>query len=296
MLGDFPIPDFDFEDGPVDPCPVLFSPTPATTHSLTPDESRELSEISELNLESSVPMRCTSNSVVYKAVSNGQSFAVKITANRRRVEEEYHKRMELGNSVYLVRTISLQQVSNKAVLQMELCPFGDIVKLQMSEKEVWQLMNNIGNALEQIHGAGWMHLDVSPGNILRGDDHFKLADFGTLTKIGHFFEGCEGAGPYVSPEALSFPFSRYGVTGQTDVFSFGVVLLETLTGQAAPRGGSEGYQKLRRGEIAVGVRPYVSDCSDDLERIVNAMLNVNPAERPSPRHLVEVSLPHCMTD
>jgi serine/threonine protein kinase len=293
MLGDFPIPDFDFEDEPVDTCPVIFSPMPSTVHSLTSDESRQLSESSELSLESSAPIRCTSNSVVYKAVSHGQSLAVKITSNRRRVEDEYFKRMELGDSPYLVHTVSLQHISNKAVLLMELCQFGDISRLQMTERDIWQLVNHIGNALRQIHDAGWMHLDVSPGNILRGFDHFKLADFGTLTKIGHFCEGCEGAGPYVSPEALTFPFGRYRVTGQTDVFSFGVVLLEVLTGQAAPRGGSVGYGRLRRGEIAIGVKPYVSDCSENLAQIVNAMLRINPAERPTPGQLVELSWPYC---
>jgi serine/threonine protein kinase len=293
MFGDFPIPDFDFEDDAVDSCPVLFSPGPSTSHALTSDESRQLLEIYEVSLESSAPLRCTSNSVVYKATSNGQSLAVKITSNRRRVDEEYHKRRELGNSPYLVETRSLEHISNKAILCMELCPFGDIARVQLTEKELWQLMNHIGNALEQIHAAGWMHLDISPGNILRGLESFKLADFGTLTKVGHFSEGCEGAGPYVSPEALAFPFGQHGVTGQTDVFSFGVVLLEALTGQAAPRGGSEGYRQLRKGEIAVGVRPYVADCSDHLRDIVNAMLSVHPGERPTASQLVELSLPRC---
>jgi serine/threonine protein kinase len=291
MLGDFPIPDLDFEDEPVDPCPVLFSPLPSTTHSLTADETAELFDIHELALESSVPICCTSNSVVYKAMSHGQSYAIKITSNRRRVENEYHKRLELGDSAHLVRTISFRQISKKAILQMELCPFGDIARLQMTEKEIWQLMHQIGKALEQIHAAGWMHLDVSPGNILRGLDHFKLADFGTLTKIGDFSDGCEGAGPYVSPEALAFPFGPYCVTGQTDVFSFGIVLMEALTGQAAPRGGSDGYRKLRRGEIALGVPPYVSGCSSDLGHIVNAMLSVDPSARPTASQLAGLSLP-----
>jgi serine/threonine protein kinase len=293
MFGDLPIPDLDFDDDPLDPCPVLFSPVPSRSHSLTLDEARELFDVHELSLESSTPIHCTSNSTVYKAMSTtGQSWAVKITSNRRRVEEEYVKRMELGESPYLVSTIALQPISNKAVLQMELCPFGNIARLHMSEKEVWQLMNNIGNALHQIHAAGWLHLDVSPTNILRSYDHFKLADFGTLTKIGRFSEGCEGAGPFVSPEALAFPFGRYAVTGQTDVFSFGIVLLEALTGQLAPRGGSEGYRRLRREEITVGVAPYMSDCSDDLRQIVTAMLSVDPNERPTPRQLVEFSLQH----
>ncbi|KAH0793837.1 CAMK family protein kinase [Histomonas meleagridis] len=100
-------------------------------------------------------------------------------------------------------------------------------------------------ALQILHSHELMHLDVSPGNILMTNDgHFKLADFGTLTKINHFTEGDEGAGPYVSPEALAYPNGIHLVTTATDIFlvleSF---LMEAVTGKNAPRGGSQSYAK-----------------------------------------------------
>jgi membrane-associated tyrosine/threonine-specific cdc2-inhibitory kinase len=120
-----------------------------------------------------------------------------------------------------------------------------------------------------------------------------LADFGTLTKIGSFVEGCEGAGPFVSPEALAFPFGPYEVTGQTDIFSFGVVMLECLTGQPSPRGGGEGYGKMRRGELGIGIGQYVCDCSEEIRALVNAMLAVDPNKRPTAKMLVEQAAVMC---
>jgi membrane-associated tyrosine/threonine-specific cdc2-inhibitory kinase len=135
-------------------------------------------------------------------------------------------------------------------------------------------------ALTIIHHDGWMHLDVSPGNILMGKRFFKLADFGTLTKVGEFEEGMEGAGPYVSPECLSYP-TGHPVTQQTDIFSFGLVLLEMATDVPAPRGGSSGYMKIRNGELKLGLAPYLTDYTDALVSLINGMIDHNPQNRPT---------------
>ena len=155
------------------------------------------------------------------------------------------------------------------------------------------MIHDIGNALFQLHNSGWMHLDVSPGNILVADDVFKLADFGTLTMIGKFVEGNEGAGPFVSPEALAFPCGQFPVGAPTDIFSFGVVLLESISRQLAPRGGCDGYAKLRRGDIMLGSPGYPTNgCTEELVSFVNLMLSVNPNNRPTAADLVVVARNH----
>jgi hypothetical protein len=50
-------------------------------------------------------------------------------------------------------------------------------------------------------------------NILRGDATFKLVGFDTLTRIGDF---AEGAGPYISLEALAYPHGPHPVTHNFD--------------------------------------------------------------------------------
>jgi serine/threonine protein kinase len=288
VMSGFPLPDFGSDTD--DYVPFL-AQVSSNLHALTSDELFELRAVHGLIVGSDPPIRCTGSSTVYCAVStqDHREWALKITEHKRRVYEERDKRDSLPPDAFLVETISCFELGNKAVLQMELCSGRDIAGFQFDEQDTWQLIHNIGSALAVVHDAGWIHLDVSPVNILRTDDRFKLADFGTLIRIGEFAEGKEGAGPYVSPEALAYPFGRYSVNAPTDIFSFGLVVIEALTARFVPRGGCEGYQRIRRGEIRLGSKAFPSDCSDGMKVLVNSMLAVDPSHRPTARMLVTIA-------
>jgi serine/threonine protein kinase len=291
----FPVPDFGSDTDDDMPFRDL-SPVPPPRLDLTRQDFTELSAKSGLTFNPEERRSSTSNSYVYVAQSaDGRRWAVKITPHASRAELEASNRKALPENEFIVWTVDIFLVRSKALLQMELCEDGDLNSIlgsmpdhRLPERDAWQLLFNIANAFIVLHERGWMHLDVSPGNILRGGGLFKLADFGTLTKIGHFAEGNEGAGPYVSPEALAFPNSEFEVNGQTDIFSFGVVMLEMVTGRLAPRGGtSTNYLPLRCGEIQLGSGRYECDCSMELRVIVNEMLARDPSERPTARDLLE---------
>jgi len=89
----------------------------------------------------------------------------------------------------------------------------------------------VARALEAAHARGVVHRDIKPQNILLDPENgAKVADFGiarsgqeeALTVGGRVL----GTTDYVSPEqALG-----HEVTGQSDIYSLGVVLYESLTG------------------------------------------------------------------
>ncbi len=89
----------------------------------------------------------------------------------------------------------------------------------------------IARALGAAHERHIVHRDVKPQNVLlTAEGSAKITDFGiarTLTEQGLTLDGrVLGTTDYVSPEqALG-----HAVTGQSDIYSLGVVLYEMLTG------------------------------------------------------------------
>lgn len=109
----------------------------------------------------------------------------------------------------------------------------------LSPLQVGYLGYDLGSGLQYLHDSGFVHRDIKPANVLlvapKGDEGLrlrgKLADFGISSLIGHGESGdsVTGTAAYLSPEQAAGDEAG----PDSDVYSFGLVLLEALTGETA---------------------------------------------------------------
>ena len=130
--------------------------------------------------------------------------------------------------------------------------------------EVATLVTQIAGALDATHGAGLVHLDVKPANVIvDGSGNAKLTDFG-IARAARDSEERElvGTARYIAPERIE----GKPVTARSDVYGLALVAYELLTGQAAfPGAENEDLLRDRLERGAPHIRtadPRLSDTAD----------------------------------
>lgn len=152
-------------------------------------------------------------------------------------------------------------------------------------RDVARIARDLAEGLTAVHGAGIVHRDVKPSNVLLARGRAgrpmaaKLADFGIACSIENTRLTTPGIVlgtlTYMAPEQLRDLDPGFPV----DIFALGLVLLEALTGEP-------GYPSLVSGRAAAIARlaepPRISETvPTEWRDLLTRMTRLEPEERPT---------------
>ncbi|VVB03262.1 unnamed protein product [Arabis nemorensis] len=262
--------------------------------------------------------------IVYKGkLPDGtRDVAVKILKDSNENGEEFINEvasMSRTSHVNIVPLLGFCYEGNKKAIIYEFMPNGSLDKFisaKMSTKMEWKTLYNIAvgvsRGLEYLHNrcvSRIVHFDIKPQNILiDGEFSPKISDFG-LAKLCKNNESimsmldARGTAGYIAPEVFSKNYG--GVSHKSDVYSYGMVVLEMIGAkkiERAQNGGSNKnsmyfpdwiYKDLEKGEIMSFFADKITEEED--EKIVKKMVLVglwciqtNPFDRPPMIKVVEM--------
>ncbi|MGD8331349.1 MAG: protein kinase, partial [Acidobacteriota bacterium] len=190
---------------------------------------------------------------------------------------------------FICKVYETLEVEGRTLLVMEYVEGRTLASLlregPLGLRRTLKVARELSEALGFAHQAGVIHRDIKPANvIITHNDHVKVVDFGLAKRVEPVTEDASteltergnllGTVQYMSPEQAT----GAELDGRTDVFSFGVILYQCLTGRLpfAGKDRSEYFFNLlngRRedlpGDIPGRMRDVVDGClrSDPEDRI-----------------------------
>ena len=162
---------------------------------------------------------------------------------------------------------------------------------QFGVPEALWIARQTAEALDALHAAGWMHGDVTPGNIqVSPTGHVTLLDLNFARRRDEFGSAVDrpimGTCNYLAPEYLT---SALRPDIRSDIYSLGAVLFEVLSGRRPFAAETLVQLSLEHRQAAAPdlarLAPHVPR---EVVQLVRRMMAKEPLRRPqTPRELIE---------
>ncbi|RVE73425.1 hypothetical protein OJAV_G00046090 [Oryzias javanicus] len=255
----------------------------STEHKHDLDEEWEVpfEEISDLQWVGS-----GAQGAVFLGKLHGQEVAVKKVRNIKETDIKHLRKLKHPN------IITFKGICTQApcyCIIMEYCAQGQLYEVLRAGRKItpsllmdWAM--GIAGGMNYLHLHKIIHRDLkSPNMLITYDDAVKISDFGTSKELSDKSTKMSFAGTvaWMAPEVIR----NEPVSEKVDIWSFGVVLWEMLTGEVP-------YKDVDSSAIIWGVGnnslqlPIPDSCPDSFKLLLRQCWNCKPRNRPSFRQIL----------
>ncbi|NP_996977.1 mitogen-activated protein kinase kinase kinase 12 [Danio rerio] len=255
----------------------------STEHKQSQEECWEVpfEEISELQWVGS-----GAQGAVFLGKFHGEEVAVKKVRDIKETEIKHLRKLKHPN------IITFKGVCTQApcyCILMEYCAQGQLYEVLRAGRKItpcllvdWAM--GIAGGMNYLHLHKIIHRDLkSPNMLITHDDLVKISDFGTSKELRDKSTKMSFAGTvaWMAPEVIR----NEPVSEKVDIWSFGVVLWEMLTGEIP-------YKDVDSSAIIWGVGnnslqlPLPDSCPDGFKILLRQCWNCKPRNRPSFRQIL----------
>ncbi|XP_054641361.1 mitogen-activated protein kinase kinase kinase 12-like isoform X2 [Dunckerocampus dactyliophorus] len=255
----------------------------STEHKHDLDEAWEVpfEEISDLQWVGS-----GAQGAVFLGKLHGQEVAVKKVRNIKETDIKHLRKLKHPN------IITFKGICTQApcyCIIMEYCAQGQLYEVLRAGRKItpsllmdWAM--GVAGGMNYLHLHKIIHRDLkSPNILITYDDAVKISDFGTSKELSDKSTKMSFAGTvaWMAPEVIR----NEPVSEKVDIWSFGVVLWEMLTGEVP-------YKDVDSSAIIWGVGnnslqlPVPDSCPDSFKLLLRQSWNCKPRNRPSFRQIL----------
>ncbi|XP_061323773.1 interleukin-1 receptor-associated kinase 4 isoform X3 [Pezoporus flaviventris] len=221
--------------------------------------------------------------VVFKGYINGRNVAVKkliamVDVSAQDLKQQFDQEIKLMAKCQhenLVELLGFSSDGAQPCLVYEYMPNGSLLDrlacLDDTPPISWntrcKIVQGTANGINFLHENNHIHRDIKSANILLTDAYMpKISDFGLARASVTFTrtimtERIVGTAAYMAPEAL-----RGEITPKSDIFSFGVVLLEIMTGLPP-------VDEKREPQLLLGIKDEIEDEEATIEDYIDEKMS-----------------------
>ncbi len=184
---------------------------------------------------------------------------IKETPRTRDLVKRLYREAEIAANLKHPNIVSIFEVGTESSTHYIAMEFveGETLQARLARgplppREASRILSDVAAAVHHAHAHGVIHRDIKPGNILlETGGRVVVADFGLARADTHSARLTQASAPlgtphYMAPEQVKGSLGE--IDAQSDVFSCGVVLFESVAGRRPFEGGTpiEVYAKITR--------------------------------------------------